>query len=182
MECLLILLVKRGLLMILIHKSLFLKKGVDARRAAGGFTLVELVISIVVLSIGVMGILLAISMMIRNSADPVVQYQTVAIAESYIEEIMGKSYPGSTPCPGTPFSPRANTVSICDYNNLNQVPTDQNGNSLGLNNYNVSVVIDTTAAVLGSLTSGSQVLRIDVLVTPPTGPGILFSAYRTNHQ
>ena len=52
-----------------------------------GLTLVELIIFIVIVSVGIAGILMALSRSIRTSADPVVRKQALAIAESLLEEV-----------------------------------------------------------------------------------------------
>ena len=52
-----------------------------------GLTLVELVISIAVIGVGVAGILLTLNVTSRNSADPLLQKQALAIAEALLEEI-----------------------------------------------------------------------------------------------
>ncbi len=53
-----------------------------------GATLIELIITIVVISSALVGILSIINITTRHSADPVVQQQAIAIAESYLEEIL----------------------------------------------------------------------------------------------
>jgi MSHA pilin protein MshD len=57
-----------------------------------GVTLVELIISIVVISIALVGIFTVINLTSSTSANPVVQYQAIAIAESYMEEILLQAY------------------------------------------------------------------------------------------
>ncbi|MBY0241137.1 MAG: hypothetical protein K2X55_17665 [Burkholderiaceae bacterium] len=57
-----------------------------------GLTMVELVIFIVVVSIGVIGILQVITLNTRNSADPMRRKQALAIAESLIEEVRLASF------------------------------------------------------------------------------------------
>ena len=54
--------------------------GRRVRRGQGGVTLVELVISIVVIAIAVSGVIPLISNTIRHSADPMILHQAVAIA------------------------------------------------------------------------------------------------------
>jgi len=53
----------------------------------GGFTLIELVFFIVIVSIAVAGITLVLNKVIRTGADPVVRKQALAIAESLLEEV-----------------------------------------------------------------------------------------------
>lgn len=65
-----------------------------------GFTLIETIVFLLVVGIGVVGLLSAMSTAVRFSADPLPQKQALAIAESLMEEI---SAAGFTFCqPGTP--------------------------------------------------------------------------------
>ncbi|MDH5534800.1 MAG: type II secretion system GspH family protein [Betaproteobacteria bacterium] len=57
------------------------------RTSSRGFTLVELIVSITVIAAGVAGILLTLNIAVRESADPLIQKQALAIAESLLEEI-----------------------------------------------------------------------------------------------
>lgn len=52
-----------------------------------GVSLVELIVFIVVLSVAVAGVLVAMSIATRASADPMIQKQALAIAEAYLEEV-----------------------------------------------------------------------------------------------
>ncbi|WP_365666682.1 type II secretion system protein, partial [Oceanithermus sp.] len=52
------------------------------RPRAGGMTLVELVVAIVVISIAVAGVLAALTQAMRHGADPMLTEQAVAIAQS----------------------------------------------------------------------------------------------------
>ena len=146
-----------------------------------GFTLIELVISMSIIAITLIGVLMAINTSTLYSSDPLLTHQAIAIAESYLEEIVSKAFPIGT-CPaGT----RSTYTNICNYNGLSESPRDQNGNPIAaLASYNVSVSVDSTTASLGfpSLTSGTQVVRIDVTVshTPNMVP-VTFSMYRTNY-
>jgi len=55
--------------------------------AERGVSLVELIIFIVVVSVAVAGVLGALSMATRASADPMIQKQALAIAEALLEEV-----------------------------------------------------------------------------------------------
>lgn len=152
-----------------------------------GFTLPELVISIVVISIAVLGTLLGIRATVRHSADPMITQQAVAIAESYLEEIAAKPFPtAALPCSGTPPALRADYATICDYKGIpsgGQVPTDIDGNPVaGLGGYTVRVVIDDTTADVNGLTSAAnQAMRIDVTLSHPNMTDMMFSVYRTRY-
>ena len=57
-----------------------------------GFTLVEMVIAIVIISVGLTGVLLAFNTAVKSSVDPLVHKQMLAIAEEMMEEILLKPY------------------------------------------------------------------------------------------
>ena len=55
---------------------------------ARGFSLVELVVFITIISVTVAGVIGALSYMIGHSADPMARKQSLAIAESILQEVM----------------------------------------------------------------------------------------------
>jgi len=67
-----------------------------------GTTLVELIVTIVILSIALTGVVFAIQGGLSRSSDPMVQLRAVALAQAYIDEIMGKRYDEKTPNNGIP--------------------------------------------------------------------------------
>lgn len=137
-----------------------------------GLTLVELVISMVLIGIAVAGILSVITQTTRHSADPMIQHQAVAIAEAYLEEILTKSY---TAQPGG--GSRANFDDIDDYDGLaDSGAEDQFGNPIaGLDSYNVAVTVTDTTL------SGVNAKRIDVRVTHTNMVDLTLSGYRTDY-
>jgi MSHA pilin protein MshD len=149
-----------------------------------GYTLIELVISMTIIGIAILGTLLAINTSVLFSGNPLISHQAVAIAESYLEEISTKDF-FISPCPAVP-SPggRANFTNVCHYNGLSQAPTDQNGNAISaLSAYSVAVAVNSTTASLGSpsLTPGTQMVRVDVSVSHPVIPTMTFSVYKTSY-
>ena len=154
-----------------------------------GATLVELVITIVIISISVGAVIGTLSKMTAHSADPMIEAQAVAIAESYLEEIMLKSYldpTTGTVCPAAPAGGRSVYDNICDYNGLVNVGAlDQSGaapTGLNLSAYTVTVTVNQ-AASLNNLSGSAQVLRVDVNVVFGDGSlvNITLSGYRTNY-
>ncbi len=57
-----------------------------------GFTLVELVVFITIISVGIAGILGVMNYTTRASANPLAQKQALAIAEAYLEEILAMPF------------------------------------------------------------------------------------------
>jgi len=154
-----------------------------------GATLVELVITIVIISISVGAVIGTMSRMIGHSADPMIEAQAVAIADSYLEEIMLKAYldpTTGTVCPGAPGGGRSAYDNICDYNGLVDAGAlDQSGAApagLSLADYTVTVSVAQTAT-LNNLSGSSQALRVDVNVkySDANLADITLSGYRTNY-
>lgn len=56
-------------------------------RRQRGFTLIELIMFIVIVSVGIAGIMLVLDTAIRRSADPLLQKQAQSLAEGLLEEI-----------------------------------------------------------------------------------------------
>ncbi len=84
-----------------------------------GMTLVELVISIIVLSVAVVGVLSALGTIAGRSADPMIREQSIAIAEAYLEEISLSQFASVASCPAVPGGGgRANFSHICHYHGL----------------------------------------------------------------
>lgn len=114
-----------------------------------GFTLIELIVVIVVLAAGLTGILVVFNQTVARSADPMLQQQAIALAEGYMEEIMGMGCPGASPT-GTA---RGEWAFVFDYHGVDdQPPVDVAGNALaGLGAYRVQVTVtnDTLASVPG---------------------------------
>jgi MSHA pilin protein MshD len=76
-----------------------------------GVTLVELIVFIVVVGTAAMGVLLAIDVAARSSADPMIQKQALAVAESLLEEAQLQPF---TYCdPDDPNAAAARSAADC---------------------------------------------------------------------
>jgi MSHA pilin protein MshD len=58
---------------------------------AHGFTLIEIIVTIVVLAIAGTTLLSVFTSTARTIADPMIQQQAISIAEAYMEEVLLKS-------------------------------------------------------------------------------------------
>jgi MSHA pilin protein MshD len=145
-----------------------------------GFTLIELIIFIVVVSIGMAGILGVMNTTVKSSADPMVRKQALAIAESLLEEIVQKDYdkPSGSAVVGYPAAGWNRALFDCvdDYNTYTASSvTDAAGNAVsGLTNYSI------TPAVAVSPVTGQPLKKIVVSVTGPQGV-IVLTGYRGNY-
>jgi MSHA pilin protein MshD len=140
-----------------------------------GLTLVELVISMVIVSVALSGVLLLLNTAILHSSDPLIQHQSLAIAEAYLEEILLKEYSD----PGGPIeSGRPDYDDVADYNGLHDVGARNQFNStVGLDDYTVDVAV--AADTLGA--PAVNAWRVDVTVAHVNGFSMTLRGYRTNY-
>lgn len=147
-------------------------------KRAAGFTLVELIVFIIVVGIGLVGILSVFNNTIRSSADPLVRKQSLAIAESMLEEILQKEF--ANPAGGYAGPTRALFDDVADYNNYSTVGgiVDAQGNAVpGLGNYNIAPAV-IVAPLANWNGVGISALRVTVSVSGPGGT-IVLVGYRT---
>jgi len=146
-------------------------------RSQAGTTLIELVISIVIVSIAISAVLMVMSMTVGYSADPMIRYQAVAIAEAYLEEISLKAF--ADPGGGDGEASRDLYDDVDDYDGLVNVGARNQFDAAlpGLGNYTVSVTV-TPSAFSGIAASDNYL--INVTVTHAAQINFTLSAYRPN--
>lgn len=146
-----------------------------------GMTLVELVISIVIIGIAAAALYSAMAAISGRSADPLLRQQSLSIAEAYLEEILLQPFldSGGAVCPAPPAS-RASFDNVCDYAGLNDNGArDARGQAIAaLANYRVQVAV--TPQAWAGLAAG-DVLRVRVTVTDPAGQTLALDGFRTRY-
>lgn len=178
---------------------------IDASRTRqNGATLPELIIFIVIVSVGIVGILSVMNITTRYSADPMIRKQALAIAESLMEEVQLQPFTfcdpedasaatasstadcttvqgvGATAGQTRYAEPRFNNVG--DYHGFSMNATNPAGIKRledgavigGLTAYDASVAV--TAEAAGNPLAGC--LRITVTVTAPSAESIVLDGYR----
>lgn len=178
-------------------------------RRQGGLTLIELVIFIVIISVGLAGVLASLNFNIRNSANPMIVKQQVAIAESLLEEISRKPFTWCDPddpavstatskagC-ATPqnfanspqagedrYSQTAPFDNVLDYNGFSMTGIRSAGDGStvipGLGAYSASVTITEVGTDYG-LADDTALVRIDVTVSIAGQPSITISSFRARY-
>ncbi len=143
-----------------------------------GTTLIELVISIVVVSIAVSAVLMTLTMNVGYSADPMLRHQAVAIAEAYLEEIFLKPFDDPDGVDGE--ASRALYDDVDDYGGLVDVGArDQFDAALpGLGDYTVAVTVAPSSALPGI--GAGDLYLVSVTVTHAAQINFTVSAYRAN--
>lgn len=174
-------------------------------QSESGFTLIEVVLSVMIVSIAAAGTLLVAFQVSRGSADPVIYHQANILAEAYLDEILLKPFcdPAGaglgtvceTSAPYAQEPNRAEFDNVCDYHDVNdQPPRNQLTSTMApggvLDEYRVQVFVDpnSPSADLGTgvgLLRGSlnEILRVDVEVRHPhLARPVTISSYRANHD
>jgi len=150
-------------------------------RRARGFTLIEIVVSIVVIGIALTAIHGMLSSVAARSGAAVLQAQATDVASAYLNEILLR--PVLDP-DGVPIEPsRWLYDDVGDYNGLTNIGArDQFDNAIpSLSQFDVAVSVITPAAgELGAVPPASM-RRIDVRVVHPSGVTVVLTGYRTVH-
>ena len=149
-------------------------------RRQSAFTLIEIIVTIVVIAIAATALLSVFSSMVRGSADPMIQQQATTIAEAYLEEIMLRAYddPQVAESGGAEAGETRPTYDdVQDYNSLGTTQVrDQNNNPVAaLSDYQVIVTVNP--AVLNTVGA----MQVDVSVSHPATGTIVLTAFRTDY-
>ncbi|WP_054340425.1 type IV pilus modification PilV family protein [Neptunomonas antarctica] len=173
-----------------------------------GFSLVETILTIVIISIALVALISAWGQSAKHSGDPFWHAKAAYLGEAYIEEIITKRFDENTPVGGYPACTIASCSStlgvdklsdgvtdetrdlfddVDDYHGLSETPSL---NTLGAirpeyDRYQVNVSV-TYAGGEVPLTGGGTrpektVKRINITITPPGESSQLFVVYRGNY-
>ncbi|MFH2211245.1 MAG: hypothetical protein ABIJ01_06370 [Pseudomonadota bacterium] len=174
-------------------------------RCQSGISLIEVIVFIVVVSVGVVGLMSVLSSSMKHSADPMLRKQALAVAEAVLEEVtlmpftdcdpdgydpatgictqveaMGKETGEVRGSAATPFD------NVNDYNTfeLNAGDADIGGTVIVPAGYKATVTVaqDASFGVAGAFLPAADVLRISVTVVYFGGnDSITLEAYRTRY-
>ena len=176
-----------------------------------GATLIELIATIVIVSVAIVGLMAAISGTVSESADPMIEQQAGSIAEAYLEEATLAAFcdpdflmPGQTcrtactasacstgACGGTGALKEASRNlydDVCDYDGLiDNGAEDRNGAAItGLGAYTVTVDVVDSGISLGSpaiSAAAGEVVRVNVTVQHAgLDAPLVLTGFRANTQ
>ncbi len=141
-------------------------------------TLIELVMAIVIISVGVAGVMAAFATVVRGSADPLIRKQMLTIADEMMEEIALKPFPVSANA--APAVCARNTYNdVLDYNNYTRNGIcDIDGTpipSLASYSVHVDVVNDATLTAI----TAANAYKITVTVSRGGAPSVKLVGWRT---
>jgi len=141
-----------------------------------GYLLLELVLFILVTSVGLAGILAVMNMTVQSSTDPMIRKQALVLAESILDEVLQKEYADTDPLgvPGNETT-RATMDDVDDYNGTTEsIFTDW---PEALDSY------ETTITVVTNDLDGASLVPMKKVTVTVTGRGqvISLSGYRADY-
>lgn len=142
--------------------------------------MIELIVFIIIVSVGVVGILAVMNVTGRASADPMIRKQAVALAEAVMEEVLAKDYcdPDLVPpaCTVSREADRTLYDDVADYDGQTIQGTDTLGavSIADLSGYSATVAVADVSV------SGQNMKKVTVTATGG-GETIQLFGYRANY-
>jgi MSHA pilin protein MshD len=166
-----------------------------------GFSLMEMVLTIAIVSVSLVVLITAFGGVAKRTADPIVQAKAAFLGQAYMDEIITKRFDEQSPVGGIPpcdagscsstLGPdplpsgategRTDYDDVDDYNGLIETPSL---NALGsarpeYEGFRINVQVTYAGSVFGR--PDHTMKQIDVTVIPQGETGIRFTAYRGNY-
>ena len=157
------------------------RPGSSPNRRQGGLSLIELIVFIVIVSVGIAGILAVFNVAVKSSADPMLHKQSLAIAEALVDEIMAKAY--SDPDGTSGETDRALMDDVSDYayfNGSDTAHTITGDQTLAATAVPALSAYRAQVAVVDTTLNGVAAKQVTVTVTAPNGDSLALSGYRTD--
>lgn len=157
-----------------------------------GVTLIEMVITIVILGIALSALISSLSSGISQSATPLWESRSLELTQAYLDEILAMKFDGTQPLGGGVVSgvcaissdgqSRANYDDVDDYDGLNDSPPQLIETSLDMSTYSdfsVLVSVSCSGTEL-NLSDDAFAKRIVVTVKVPGGQSRSVAVYKGN--
>jgi MSHA pilin protein MshD len=157
---------------------------------AKGFSLIELVITIVVLGIALSALSTSLFTGVGRSADPMWQSKATQLSQAYLDEMLSMRYQENSPLGGgavgncsiagaeTGESSRSLFDDVDDYNGLTETATFLDGTTTSsYSGYSISIVVSCDDH-LGASSTNTKLITLTV--TTPTNQSLVFAAMRAD--
>ena len=181
------------------------------RRQSAGFTLVELVIGITIMAIALLVMTGVLFPQAQRSTDPWFQVRSAELAQSFMNEILARSFDENSPRSGESYrcddggaGPACTNLGVCGgatpwieegasrelYDDVDDFHcftatgdaiTNISNQQLVGVYQSFTVSVDVQYAGTDLGLTAREAKRITVTVTPPRGPDVQYASYRTNY-
>lgn len=136
---------------------------------ARGMTLIELLVFIVVVSVGLLGILSVINYVTRSNTDPLVQKQCLAIAEALLEEVEMQPFTYCDPADSQAATATSATIGLTGCKSTVQGLGPANGEQRGSSTNPFNNVPDYATANGGAYALASPIPDLTGIGASPAG-------------
>lgn len=162
-----------------------------------GYSLIELIITVVLTSIVIIVFYQVFAFNQRQSTSPVLQVKAAELAQAYLEEISLRKYDENSPAGNgqrcnSPSAPACSATlgsngetrqfydDVDDYNGLTESPPRDAFDNIrtGFNNFTTTITVTYAGTDFGL--NAQDAKRIQVTIDSPEGDQFTFSQYRGN--
>lgn len=164
------------LLLSMVVAMPIIKRRYGSSRFEKGFSLIELIVFIVVISIALVGLLSVYQQAIVNSVDPIRRIRTLELAQARLDQVLALRYDDATPSGGIPAcsssvpdalpctnTPDANMDDVDDYTGIVDTPYPGYTRTVQVTNFG---------------TNFAKIITVSVAA--PGGEVLTLAAYRMN--
>lgn len=135
--------------------------------------MIELIVSIVIISVGLMGVMSVFSLTAGKNVNPLIEKQALAIAQSYMDEILAQSYSGAAASSRDYFNNVDNYNNLLDYG----AKTQEGVAITGFSQYTVSASVSAPQTLAG----GVMAKMVKVEVSGLGGVSVSLVGYKANY-
>lgn len=160
-----------------------------------GVTLIELIITIVVLGIALSALISSLSIGIGRSAQPMLEGKALELSQAYLDEILAMSFDDQTPTGGGEVAAAQSPCDLSeegqsrefyddvdDYDGVSDAPPVLIDSTIDMSryaNYQVDISVACAGTDLG-LDSNDMAKRITITLTVPSGETRIVAIYKGN--
>lgn len=154
---------------------------IDRRKAQGGFSLIETIVFLVVISVALVSLTAVFNQFVVQSVDPAVRVRALEHGQALLDEILARRFDQNTPTGGVPACGTDNAPACAGINPDGRF--DDVGDYHGLVDtsfayYQLSVSVIEAGSELGL--DNNLARRITVTVDADDGSRLVLSAYKVN--
>lgn len=148
-----------------------------------GFSLIELIVFMVVISVALGSLLAVYNQSVLNSVDPIIRVQMAELAQSQLDKIMARKYDENSPTGGIPacgsFETGAATCAGMGLDAGESLATESTLDDVDdFNGYSDAPYTGYTRNVVVTLAGNTK--QVTVTVSGPNNQQLILSAFRAN--